>query len=100
MGFRGGSVRTVPMDWTSLMTQLFPRLPCESDPAAGLGVRRPAPAERVQRGGDPPGSEVGGPFGHLVEGEERRLSDLALLAHHPVDQRRVVDAAVEDQAER
>ena len=68
--------------------------------AAGLGVRRSVPAERLERGGDPPRGEVGGPLGHLVDGEERRLADLALLAHHPVHQRRVVHAAVEDQAER
>jgi O-acetylserine/cysteine efflux transporter len=67
--------------------------------AARLGVGRPA-AEVGQGGPDPAGAEVGGALVDLVEGAEGRGADLARLRHDAVDERGVVGAAVEDQAER
>lgn len=67
--------------------------------ATRLGVRRTA-AEVGEGRADPAGAEVGGPFVDLGEGAELRAPDLARLRDDPADQRRVVGAAVEDQAER
>jgi O-acetylserine/cysteine efflux transporter len=66
---------------------------------ARLGVRRPA-AEVGEGGPDPAGAEVRGPLVDLVEGAEGRGADLARLRHDSVDERGVVGAAVEDEAER
>ncbi|RHW27789.1 EamA family transporter [Nocardioides immobilis] len=66
--------------------------------ATGLGVG--GAAVQVREGGaDPAGAEVGGPLVHLGEGAELRGPDLPRLRDDLVDDRRVVGAAVEDQAQ-
>lgn len=64
-----------------------------------FGVRRTA-LQVGERGTDPARAEVGGPLVDLGEGAELRGADLARLGDDLVDDRGVVDAAVEDQAER
>jgi drug/metabolite transporter (DMT)-like permease len=67
--------------------------------AARLGVRRPA-AQVGEGGADPAGAEVRSPLVHPGERAELRRPDLPCLRDDPLDERRIVDAAVEDQAER
>jgi drug/metabolite transporter (DMT)-like permease len=67
--------------------------------ATRLGVGGPA-VEVGERRPDPAGAEVGRPLVHLVEGAELRGPDLARLRDDPVDQRRIVGAAVEDETQR
>jgi|GEM_PF-189663 len=68
------------------------------DSAARLGVGGAA-AEVGEGGADPAGAEVGSPFVHLGERAELGGPDLPRLRDDLVDDRRVVGAAVEDQAE-
>ena len=67
---------------------------------AGLRVRRTAAGQVRQRRLDPARGEVGAPLAHLLDRAERRVADLALLADDVVEDRGVVLAAVEDQAQR
>ncbi len=67
--------------------------------AARLGVGRPA-AQVGEGGADPAGTEVRSPFVHLGERAELGGPDLPRLRDDPLDEGRIVDAAVEDQAER
>jgi drug/metabolite transporter (DMT)-like permease len=67
--------------------------------ATRLGVRRPA-AEVGEGGSDPAGTEVGRTLIDLGERAELRAPDLPRLGHDPLDERSVVGAAIEDQAQR
>ena len=66
--------------------------------AARLGVGRRA-AEVGESGPDAAGAEVGSTFVDLVEGAELCGADLPGLRDDPVDDRGVMGAAVEDQAQ-
>lgn len=67
--------------------------------ASRLGVRRTA-AQVAEGGPDPAGAVVGGPLVDLGEGAELRGPDLPRLGDDPLEEGRVVGAAVEHQAER
>jgi drug/metabolite transporter (DMT)-like permease len=67
--------------------------------AARLGVRRSA-TEVGQSRPDPAGAEIGGALVDLGERAELRGPDLARLRDDPLDERRIVGAAIEDEAER
>ena len=101
MGFRGGSVRTVPWMgpvWTPNIPTLVrtPGQVVRPDSAyAGRSLPSASRAAAIRRA-----VKSAARSATSSSGEERRLTDLALLADHPVDQRGVVDAPVEDQAER